>query len=565
MNFGNSPLSMLIPAPPLSMASPVPFSSQELANVRHENLTQLLACFLTFNSNPLTNIHRLVNLGRKLTGSLCACYQSSSQTELFRNTDQESLTYIRDDSRQSSYSHRLLDYLEDPHPLNLFDCPTCQCKTDAYPTDELSQNWVITDDTHGTLSIGHNPLTPLNPEQKQLLSLIYRAIAIEEDRLYEQERQRLQQQRELVVGRIAQQIRKSLDLQDILQSTVESLLEFLEADRVIICRINDDGKGEILEEARNADIPSMIDWVFSDPWLVDPKCHQDYLSGQVLVIEDMRQVNLETGLQQLMDFFQVRARLVIPIILTQDAEKDLYDHDSVREQYWGLLMVHQSHRPRQWQTDEINLLPQLATQLVIAIQQAQLYEQVQIANRELSELATQDGLTQICNRRRFDEYLDHEWRRLLRSQAPLSLILLDIDLFKQYNDTYGHLAGDQCLQQVAQTLKQSVQRATDLVARYGGEEFAIILPDTTEAGAQFLAEQVRSQIAHMSILNLGSDNTGFISHQVTVSIGVASHIPFPEASPQLLIAAADSALYRAKEQGRNRVCMARAEDFIPGE
>ncbi|TAN85791.1 MAG: sensor domain-containing diguanylate cyclase [Phormidium sp. SL48-SHIP] len=547
---------MPITAPPLSMASPVPFSPQELDDLNPDDLTELIRCFLSFSSNPLENIHRLVNLGRELTGGLCACYQSRSQTEPVKKPGQESLTCIMDDSSRSTCSRRQLDHPGDSPPLNLLRCPACKCQTDG-----VSQNWVITDDIHGKLSMRHDPLNPVTSEQTRILSLIARAIAIEEDRLYEQERQRLRQQREIVVGQIAQQIRKSLDLQDILHSTVQSLMEFLEADRVIICRINEDGKGEILQEARNAEIPSMIDWVLSDPWLVDQKCHRDYLSGQVLVIEDMQKANLEPGLQQLMDFFKVRARLVMPIILTQDVEAEGGEKDLNAGEPWGLLMVHQCYHPRQWQTDEINLLPQLATQLVIAIQQAQLYEQVQIANRELSELATQDGLTQICNRRRFDAYLDHEWRRLLRSQAPLSLILLDIDWFKQYNDTYGHLAGDQCLQQVAQSLKKSMQRSTDLVARYGGEEFAIILPDTTETGAQFLAEQVRSQIAHMPILDIGSHGNSSISHQVTVSIGVASHVPFPEASPKLLIAAADSALYRAKEQGRNRVCLANAADF----
>ncbi|KPQ37980.1 MAG: Response regulator containing a CheY-like receiver domain and a GGDEF domain [Phormidium sp. OSCR] len=550
----------LIPAPPLLMASPVPFSSQELANLNPDDLRQLIHCFLSFNSNPLDNIHRLVNLGRELTGSLCACYQSRFQTEWVERSQQGSLTCIMDNASQSNCSRRQLNRSENTSSLNLLRCPTCQCQQNG-----VSQNWVITDDIHGKLSMRHSPGRPFNSEQRRIISLITRAIAIEEDRLYEQERQRIQQERELVVSQIAQQIRKSLDLQDILHNTVRSLLDFLEADRVIICRINDDGKGDILEEARNPEIPSMVDWVLSDPWLVDQKCHQDYLSGQVLVIEDMQQANLDPGLQQLMDFFKVRARLVMPIILTQEVEANAGDDTPSSGEAWGLLMVHQCHHPRQWQIDEINLLPQLATQLVIAIQQAQLYEQVQIANRELSELATQDGLTQICNRRRFDEYLDHEWGRLLRSQAPLSLILLDIDWFKQYNDTYGHLAGDQCLQQVAQSLKQSMQRSTDLVARYGGEEFAIILPDTTEAGAQFLAEQVRSQIAHMPIWDLGSHGNGSMSSQVTVSIGVASHIPFPEASPKLLVAAADLALYRAKEQGRNRVCIATDADFNQAE
>ncbi len=553
-------LSMPIAAASLSMASPVPFSTQDLTNLNPDDLTQLVHCFLNFTSNPLDNIHRLVNLGRELTGGLCACYQSRFQAESVEKSQQGSLTCVMDNSSQSSCSRRQLNHPGDTTSLNLFHCPTCQCQRNG-----VSQNWVITDDIHGKLSMRHDPNHPLNSEQRQLLSLITQAISIEEDRLYEQERQRIQQQRELVIGQIAQQIRKSLDLQNILHNTVKSLLDFLEADRVIICRINQDGTGDIVEEARNPEIPSMADWVLSDPWLVDQKCHRDYLSGQVLVIEDMQQANLELGLQQLMDFFQVRARLVMPIILTPDVEVNSRDDAPSSGEAWGLLMVHQCHHPRQWQTDEINLLPQLATQLVIAIQQAQLYEQVQIANRELSELATQDGLTQICNRRRFDEYLDHEWRRLLRSQAPLSLILLDIDWFKQYNDTYGHLAGDQCLQQVAQSLKQSMQRSTDLVARYGGEEFAIILPDTTETGAQFLAEQVRSQIAQMPILDLSGHGNGSMSSQVTVSIGVASHIPFPEASPKRLVAAADLALYRAKEQGRNRVCLASDADFNQAE
>jgi diguanylate cyclase (GGDEF)-like protein len=551
---------MPIAAASLSMASPVPFSTQDLTNLNPDDLTQLVHCFLNFTSNPLDNIHRLVNLGRELTGGLCACYQSRFQAESVEKSQQGSLTCVMDNSSQSSCSRRQLNHPGDTTSLNLFHCPTCQCQRNG-----VSQNWVITDDIHGKLSMRHDPNHPLNSEQRQLLSLITQAISIEEDRLYEQERQRIQQQRELVIGQIAQQIRKSLDLQNILHNTVKSLLDFLEADRVIICRINQDGTGDIVEEARNPEIPSMADWVLSDPWLVDQKCHRDYLSGQVLVIEDMQQANLELGLQQLMDFFQVRARLVMPIILTPDVEVNSRDDAPSSGEAWGLLMVHQCHHPRQWQTDEINLLPQLATQLVIAIQQAQLYEQVQIANRELSELATQDGLTQICNRRRFDEYLDHEWRRLLRSQAPLSLILLDIDWFKQYNDTYGHLAGDQCLQQVAQSLKQSMQRSTDLVARYGGEEFAIILPDTTETGAQFLAEQVRSQIAQMPILDLSGHGNGSMSSQVTVSIGVASHIPFPEASPKRLVAAADLALYRAKEQGRNRVCLASDADFNQAE
>ncbi len=552
---------MPITAESLSMAASVPFSSQDLANLTADDLTQLIHCFLGFNSNPLENIHRLVNVGRELTGGSCACYQSQSHADHLDSSSLEPLTCVVDGSAHSGCSRRQLLQAGDGSSLDPFHCPSCECQQRGEAWGCMSRYRVVTNDIRGKLLLRHDSEKHLSRSQKQILSLVARAIAIEEERLHTQERQQLQQQREIIVARIASQIRESLNLQQILSHTVASVLDFLEADRVIICRIQEDGKGEVLEEARNPEVCSMVGWTLSDPWIVDRQSHQDYLSGQVLVLEDTANANLEPGVQQLMDFFEVRSRLVMPIVLAKEAERETSSDDPSSEQPWGLLMVHQCYHPRQWHADEINVLPQLATQLAIAIQQAQLYQQLQIANRELSELATQDGLTQIANRRRFDEYLDHEWRRLLRSQAPLSLILFDIDFFKQYNDTHGHLAGDQCLQQVAQTLKTLMQRATDLVARYGGEEFAIILPETNESGAHFLAEQVRSRIARTPMIDLQARNSESVHHQITVSVGVASQIPFPEASPQLLIAAADAALYRAKNEGRNRVYLATAEEF----
>ncbi|WP_159788657.1 sensor domain-containing diguanylate cyclase [Sodalinema gerasimenkoae] len=547
------------------MAPLVPFDAQDLANLTAHDLSQLIRCFLSFNSNPLENIHRLVNLGRELAGGSCACYQSQPRSDCFDASPIEPLTCIVDGSARSGCSRRQLIEVGDQHPLAPFHSPNCECQQRGDPWAHMSRYRVVTDDIRGKLLMRHDSAAHLSLSQKQILRLVARAIAIEEERLHTQERQQLQQQREIIVARIASQIRESLDLHQILRNTVASLLDFLDADRVIICRIQSDGKGEVLEEARNPDVFSMLGWTLSDPWIVDRQSHQDHLSGQVLVLEDTAQANLEPGVKQLMDFFEVRSRLVMPIVLAKDIERDSLRDDPSSCQPWGLLMVHQCHHPRQWHIDEISVLPQLATQLAIAIQQAQLYQQVQIANRELSELATQDGLTQIANRRRFDAYLDHEWRRLLRSPAPLSLILFDIDFFKQYNDTHGHLAGDRCLQQVAQTLKALMQRATDLVARYGGEEFAIILPETTESGAHFLAEQVRSRIARTPMIDVQARNHKSVNHQITVSVGVASQTPFPEASPQLLIAAADAALYRAKNEGRNRICLATAKDFAQGE
>jgi PleD family two-component response regulator len=131
---------------------------------------------------------------------------------------------------------------------------------------------------------------------------------------------------------------------------------------------------------------------------------------------------------------------------------------------WGLLIAHHCSGPRVWQSFEIDLLASLATQLTIAIQQAELYDQLQGANQELQHLARFDSLTGIANRRRFDQYLDTTWLHMMRERQPFSLILCDIDCFKLYNDTYGHQAGDHCIQQVAKAISRAAQRPTDLVA-----------------------------------------------------------------------------------------------------
>lgn len=181
------------------------------------------------------------------------------------------------------------------------------------------------------------------------------------------------------------------------------------------------------------------------------------------------------------------------------------------------------------------------------IQQSQLYQKLEIANRELQRLASLDGLTGVANRRRFDEYLDVEWRRLAREKLPLSLILCDIDFFKKYNDTYGHQAGDACLRRVADALRFCARRSVDLVARYGGEEFAVILPNTTDVGASLVAEEIRTVVNALEIAHAQSA----VSEHVTLSLGVACMQPTLSSPPSILIAVADAALYKAKAAGRN--------------
>jgi len=167
----------------------------------------------------------------------------------------------------------------------------------------------------------------------------------------------------------------------------------------------------------------------------------------------------------------------------------------------------------------------------------------------LERLAAIDGLTEIPNRRQFDEVLEKEWRRSQRAKYPLSLIAIDIDYFKQFNDTYGHTCGDECLRKVAQTLACSVRRASDFVARYGGEEFAAILPETPPEGAVEIAEKMRENVESLKIAHAGSS----VSDCVTLSLGVGAIAPAREIPPKQLIEMADRALYLAKASGRNQV------------
>jgi diguanylate cyclase (GGDEF)-like protein len=182
-------------------------------------------------------------------------------------------------------------------------------------------------------------------------------------------------------------------------------------------------------------------------------------------------------------------------------------------------------------------------------QRQQAEAALQKANEELQRLAALDGLTQVANRRRFDECLNQAWRILVREQLPLSLLLCDVDFFKLYNDTKGHQAGDECLQQVARAMKRAVKRPADLVARYGGEEFAVILPNTNGEGALRVAQQIQSSLRALSIVHPRSA----VSEYITLSLGASCTIPCSECSPETLIAAADQGLYQAKAAGRDRV------------
>jgi len=191
--------------------------------------------------------------------------------------------------------------------------------------------------------------------------------------------------------------------------------------------------------------------------------------------------------------------------------------------------------------------------LVAVVQTLRDLTDEKMAQIKLEQLATRDGLTGLANRRCFDDTLLAEWARAMRQAQPLSLLMVDVDNFKAYNDANGHLGGDECLKRIASAVS-SEMRANDLVARYGGEEFAVILPNQSLKGAAIVAERIRSRVERLQVPNRNA-----AAGHVTVSIGAATALAAPDSNPSQLVAIADAALYRAKHMGRNRISLPLSE------
>ncbi|MBT9312434.1 diguanylate cyclase domain-containing protein [Leptothoe kymatousa] len=356
-----------------------------------------------------------------------------------------------------------------------------------------------------------------------------------------QERKRakaaLQQQiaRERLVNRITQNIRQSLELTSILTTAVDEVSAFFQAGRTLIYRIVDEERpaGEIIAEAGSAVAGNGAPTASPLGPALAQLDMDFYASGRVHSVPDLEADDRSSQKTRFLAAHGIRSVLIAPIL--------------VKQNLWGLLLLSQEE-PRRWERSEIKLFEQITAQIGLAIQQAVLYSQLEIANQKLLNQANTDELTQLSNRRHFSHCLAKEWKRLQREQQPLSVILCDVDHFKLYNDTYGHQAGDDCLKAVAQALKQPVKRPADETARYGGEEFVIVLPNTPLEGAQHVAEQIRLQVQGLNIPHRSSKT----SDCVTLSLGVACCIPNSKSSPEELVKTADMALYAAKESGRNR-------------
>lgn len=348
-----------------------------------------------------------------------------------------------------------------------------------------------------------------------------------------------QARRNYILAEITQHIHKSLELNTILQTATREVTSFLEAEKIIVGKIESHNNFRILSVSNSlivsnsCDVSPLLDREF---WQLDANLNR-LQDGELVVLKNINKNNYWAGNEIISESEVINcSAIAVPII--------------VEKRLWGVFCVEQCSQPRIWSQEEIELLEQITLQLTIAIKQAELYYTVEEANKKLKELTIIDSLTGIANRRKFDEYLESEWLRLAREKAPLSLILCDIDHFKLYNDTYGHQAGDRCLQKVARAIQKSVKRPADLTARYGGEEIAVVLPNTTPEGAETLARNICRQVQSLHIPHINSP----VDLYVTLSLGVAGCIPSPTScSVRSLIQKADSNLYQAKERGRNRV------------
>ncbi|MEL6383874.1 MAG: diguanylate cyclase [Cyanobacteria bacterium J06626_18] len=352
------------------------------------------------------------------------------------------------------------------------------------------------------------------------------------------EAERLHQiRRERLIAEISQDISHSKNLRVILPQVVGEVRAFLEVDRLVIVDLQTETAGRVTQEDCSNAVPSMLNWTLPQTWLTNAQSLEQYQSGHSIAVSDIQTQDYTKAEQAFLREFQINACLTIPLL--EDGK------------LCGLLSAH--HRTtKNWQTEDWRLLGTLSTQISIAMQRDRLHQDLTRANRELKRLAYLDGLTKVANRLRFEQFLHQEWRRLAREQAPLAIIMADIDCFKSYNDVYGHLAGDECLRVIARTVRGAVKRPADMVARYGGEEFAIVLPKTDEEGARTVAEKIRLLVREQRIPHKRSD----LAPIVTLSLGVAVMLPNLLESPDTLIQRADQALYQAKAAGRDRVAVA---------
>ncbi len=390
--------------------------------------------------------------------------------------------------------------------------------------------------------------------QKKLLETIAEQIsgAIANARLFEEVRNRAVHLE--MIGEISRLALDSVEISELLDRVVGYIHHTFQLTATAILLLDESAERfEVAARAGNAPRNELIGVSFPLIGIVGRAMR----TGKVVLVSDVR-----SDPDYVMLHPDVVAELVIPIqfrarvlgaLNLESAAGDVFTEETVaifqslaNQIAGGIHMARVNRR-----LVDTNRLVAERTREVELVNQ-----QLQLANQVLHQLSTHDGLTGVANRRRFDELLLVEWRRAMRVEGALALIMADIDHFKAYNDTYGHQAGDDTLKEVAYALQDSVQRAGDVLSRYGGEEFAIILPGMLLDEAARLAEALRNGVESRKIRHAPIAESPY----VTVSLGVASFQAARDVSPGELVAAADRALYTAKRRGRNRVEI----EVVPG-
>ncbi|WP_425217105.1 diguanylate cyclase domain-containing protein [Tumidithrix helvetica] len=341
---------------------------------------------------------------------------------------------------------------------------------------------------------------------------------------------------EIALVNIILKISASIHQEDILNITVAEIRQFLQADRTLIYCLQPNNTGRVTAESCAENVCPTLNSSLGN--FGDFAHFQQFQRGDIEIVHDLQKEALLGEVRDAFEQAQIKSCLIIPIFNVED-----------RVTVWGFLMVHACVRPREWHRTDVNFLLSIDTHLESALRQSTLYMQLQQANQELNRLCNFDHLTQIHNRRSFDNRLAYEWHRLAREQQVLSVIICDIDFFKAYNDIYGHLAGDRCLKRVASAIEETMHRPADFAARFGGEEFAIILPNTDIEGASYIAKQICDDIKALEIIHDGSAISSF----VTISCGISCLMPIAQDDPMILVGFADHALYEAKRLGRDRI------------
>jgi diguanylate cyclase (GGDEF)-like protein/PAS domain S-box-containing protein len=343
---------------------------------------------------------------------------------------------------------------------------------------------------------------------------------------------RQQTERELLVSEIGQRIRSSLSLEEVLSTTVSEVRQLLASERVFIYRFEPDWNGVVVVESVDPLWPPILAAQTKDSYFVKTGGRERYKQGCIHAIADIYTAGLSQCHIDLLAQLQVRANLVVPILQ--------------REELWGLLIANHCSGPRQWQQVEINLLKQLATQVGIAIQQSELYQQVQTELKERKRAESQllynafhDPLTGLPNRALFMNRLEHALEHAERHEDYLFAVLfLDLDRFKVINDSLGHLLGDQLLVAIAGRLEACL-RPTDTAARLGGDEFTLLLEDIRDVGdAIRVAERIQVELTLP--FDLGGQEV-FTSASIGIALSSTGYN-----RPEDLLRDADIAMYRAK-------------------